>query len=410
MMPAMLFVLLLYTVYTALAASSVSSSGTIEWINATSDVLSTLYTTYDHCVITASLRSHSSVFGKHANETLPSPCTLSDNEVEKQCSTFANFQNTAFNVHIPESMTHVVPHLMTSYPHLRHISHLLLHLNQSNRALVLIGDSITRNSIEALLCILQMENYPSPVTITPPLDKILYNTIHYTISLPFATIHLLYNSIWHSFQPGKGGTTTTFYGELQRFIFNKQYPDMGALVVFNIGMHERGQNMMTKNLIEMFTFARETLIPTPNRNVSFLYREASVQHYPDSPAGLFNRNKAKQWHTGEVPSPICAAWRQPNDLTAAGQNWRHRAEQSAIEQSQWEGARRIIIIPFRDLSAHFWDLHAASPFFKGSFLHLLRSGQRRRRKHSATDEDCTHFNPKAASLLYRLLWHQILVH
>lgn len=378
------------------------------WMDSSdSNFMSKLYTTYDNCII------HSIFDNNNHSGSGKESCPIPTNDADKRCSAFGAYQDLTTKrdqkiMSIPTSMKRTIPNLPVNFPHIMRISDLLIRLNQSNRALVLMGDSITRNSIEALMCILHLELSPSVVKISPPLEKILYNGIHYKISIPSDpqnqtpnsvwTINLVYFSIWHSFQPGRGGTTTSFHGELYRYIFNKKYPGTGALIVFNIGMHERGQHMMTKNLNEMFSFARDVLAPTPERNVTFLYRESSVQHY-DEPAGMYNRNKAKKWHTGDLPTPTCRPW-SVNDTDA--QDWRFRAEQSALKTSHFKFKR---IIKFREFSKYFWDVHAASPFFKTIARRFLS-----RKRHAGGDEDCTHFPPPAAPLLYRLLWHQILMH
>ena len=400
-----LFLVLQVLVFTTKAKDNEN----ISWVNASANILSQIYTKHDHCIITSALHSRGSDFKSDTN-TFETTCSQPDNIIEKRCSTFASYayhQNTLGDNFIPESMTQVLSNLSSRYPYINRITDLLIQLNESNRALVLVGDSITRNSIESLFCILQIENsFSSRVTITPPLEKVLYNAIHYTISFPRATLHLLYFSIWHPFQPGKGGTTTAFHGELQHLLFNKKYPNLGAVVVFNIGIHERGQKRMTKNLIEMFSFMKDILIPTTsNRNVSFLYRESSVQHY-DNPAGTYNINTAKKWHSGELSSPICQPWLLGDADNA--KDWRYHAEQSALKSSEFISQN---IIFFRDLSKKYWDTHGASPYFQGrSRGHTSGSKPRKRHPRSGKSEDCTHFIPTAAPLLYRLLWHQILVH
>lgn len=377
----------------------------VVWVNASWDFLTKLYTNHDTCFMKAALSY------THAQCPIPVKGSL-----EARCSAFSIYSGEATqaygdnNVSFPASMTQVISGITEMYPHITQISDLLMGINQSNRALVLIGDSITRNSIEALMCILQLELSPQFVSISPPLTKVLYNAVHYTITIPKATVHLVYNSIWHPFQSGKGGTTTFIHGELSRYIFNKRYPTMGALVVFNIGIHERGQKMMTKSLNEMFTYARTTLLSDhPERKITFLYRESSVQHYPE-PGGLYNRNKAKKWQTGEVPSPVCSA--QPagytntaprfNDNAHHELDWRYRAEINSYKTSKFDMTN---IIFFRDFSNNFWDVHPASPFFKR--LHYF--SKQTRGNHQGRDEDCTHYPAAVSPLLYRLMWQQVLM-
>ena len=145
----------------------------------------------------------------------------------------------------------------------------------------------------------------------------------------------------------------------------------------------------------MFSFAQETLISIIDRNITFLYRETSVQHF-NEPGGVFNINKAKQWQSGKLARPLCRSNEDPDKA-----DWRYKAEQKALRQFQFNFKN---IIMFRELSKHFWDVHAASPYFRGSYLHV------KQRRHGGRDEDCTHFIPTAAPLLYRVLWHQILSH
>ena len=55
------------------------------------------------------------------------------------------------------------------------------------------------------------------------------------------------------------------------------------------------------------------------------------------------------------------------------------------------------IIPFRDLSRHYYDVHYSSPYFRVV------------KQKAGPDRDCTHFIPLAAPILYRILWYRILV-
>ena len=367
----------------------------MEWINATEAELSQLYTPYDKCVLLSAMKSRAGT----GTLNMSTKCTLSGNNLERRCSTFAHLHNTpALGNQLPQSMTHVLSDMSHNYPYMFRVTDLLKKFNQSNRVLVLIGDSVTRNSIESLMCILQKESDPLTVSIVPRLEKILYNAVHYTISLLEFEINIIYHSIWHPYQRGIGGTTTAFKGDFHRLFYRKYKSDsVGALLVFNIGMHERGFRSMTKNLVEMFNFITDEIIPSTSRNLTFLFRESSIQHY-NSKAGVFNHNTAKKWRSGELPSPICKPWTVSDE---DDMDWRYKSEQMALPKSK---KGMCDVVSFREMSKHFWDVHGASPFFKASYRYSTRKG------HVGIMEDCTHYQSNASPLLYRYLWHQILLH
>lgn len=248
---------------------------------------------------------------------------------------------------------------------------------------MLIGDSITRNSIDALECILSIEQSRSGrsgaqsgemISISPPVEKILYGGTKYTLTLSLptptltptdktnpnkapqtVTVHVLYFAVWTPYANGAGNM---YLKEAKRLLKHHD-PTTGIVFVFNIGMHEKYEPTQTKHVTDMIRFAQKEIIPMRQRQNLFLYRESSAQHY-NSTAGYFNFKQSAAWKSKTLPLPTCV----PYSLVANDANdWRYNGEQQAIKQTQFPPSD---IIFFRQYSRHYFDMHSSSPFFKSA--------------------------------------------
>jgi hypothetical protein len=354
-----------------------------DWVNASQMFLQQIYTAHDYCVLTN-----------------PDPMTnckrkASSNAVENECSSLTK-KDRIRQLSFPQSMYHIPKEFAdneeSSLP-LTKLTDMFISLNRTNRVLMLIGDSITRNSIESLECLLSIEQRTSDkITISPPVFKVLWGATKYTISLSnsktlhqIVTVNVLYFAVWTQYGNGAGDM---YLNEALRLLKHHD-PTTGIVFVFNIGMHEKHEPTQTKHVTDMIQFAKKKILPMTNRNNLFLYREASAQHY-NSTAGYFNFRHSLAWKTKKKPLPTCVPYSEVENDT---NDWRYKGEQGAFKSTHFDNKN---VIPFRKISRHYFDVHSSSPFFKST-------------KHKAgPDRDCTHFNPLAAPVLYRILWYQIL--
>jgi len=76
---------------------------------------------------------------------------------------------------------------------------LVRNLNVTNRRLVVVGDSISRQMLQAMTCELIRED--PTATVTPPVAKVRYDTVDYTMHVPSLGIeaHILLMSVWKPF-------------------------------------------------------------------------------------------------------------------------------------------------------------------------------------------------------------------
>ena len=348
------------------------------WVNATYSYLQRVYTKHDYCVMTSAD---------------PLSCTVEyNNEVEEKCSSLMNQNRVKHRSHMfPQSMYHIPQEFNNEngLSDLTSLTDMLIKLNQSNRVIMLIGDSISRNSIEALECILSIES-GKMVTISPPVVKVLWGGTRYTITVSSSNnqsvnIQILYFAVWTPYANGAG----KLYMKEARRMLKHQDPTIGIVFVFNIGMHERHEPTQRIHVADMIQFARKKLLQMENRTNMFLYRESSAQHY-NSTAGYFNFKHSAAWKSKKMPLPTCV----PYDMVKNDENdWRYKGEQGAFDLTKFN---RNNVIPFRKISRHYFDMHSSSPFFK-------HNGQKK-----GPDRDCTHYNIHASPILYRLLWYEIL--
>lgn len=274
-----------------------------------------------------------------------------------------------------------------------------------------IGDSITRNSLEALECILNIESGFGSVQTTPPLllnKKLAFGANFYEFHFPHPvskeviTLKLFYLAIWEKFKTNNVGWITS---EVKGHVFSRlhQEIDLQALFVLNIGLHEKSEREYSSKLFQLFQYVKSTLLPmgmNSSRN-NFVFRETSAQHF-DWPAGYYppnlmlkvKNNTATNMQKKKKKSYQCV----PSALTDnSAHDWRHRAEEQAMNRFHFNNyPHQFAFVPFHALTRHYHDLHPYA---------LMGS----RKKHNACHADCTHFEPKAAIILFRMLWHDLLV-
>ena len=196
-----LFLICCWHHLTRFVGSSATNSGSdMTWSKADDFFIEHSFTPFDYCVLSSLNRS------QNGWDHCPAP----QNQAEAMCSILHS------RMHNMASLLPIFPHTLLDIPsefESRSKYHSLLTLSQrfsqfntSNRILVLIGDSITRNTIEALLCILQREHNYHNVSLTPSLYD--YNKIHkkggklYQFSFPnsvtdsMITVNMFYFAIW----------------------------------------------------------------------------------------------------------------------------------------------------------------------------------------------------------------------
>ena len=253
--------------------------------------------------------------------------------------------------------------------------------------------------MESLECILKIENGFDNVIVDPPilLGKVGIGATMILISIK---------------RPGQTVANVTFrilflpiYGHLRHdsliwskanvvekiFSDNKLTKNMQVLYAANIGMHEKIEARYRPDLKLLFHYAESVLLKlgqNPAKN-KFLYRETSAQHFNLS-CGYYNEILMKTWgqeNPGKQYQCVPSAVTQ--NVTA---DWRHHAECAALENQD-----HIHFIPFHNYSRHYYDIH---PF-------AFHSGRQFRGR---IDMDCTHFVQAASPVLFRILWHSILMH
>lgn len=265
-----------------------------------------------------------------------------------------------------------------------------------------IGDSMSRNSLLALDCILNIENGFGNVDIQPPLlmsKKIGWGATNYVFQFPHpvtketVTFRLFYMAVWEAFKSGQVGW---YDKELSSKVFSRA-DDVQLLIAFNIGMHERNKNSYSKNLKDMFSYANSTLLkmgknPTKNK---FIYRETTAQHYNRS-AGYYDlaAMKKAKYGRGVGKRYICVS---SASTDSAKDDWRYQAETHALRDA-FDNTQHVHFVPIYAVSRHYHDMHPTFVFHKKMIA-----------KRKGSEIDCTHFEPAAAVILHRILWHSLLI-
>mmetsp|Transcript_32301 Transcript_32301/g.60196 ORF Transcript_32301/g.60196 Transcript_32301/m.60196 type:complete len:404 (-) Transcript_32301:126-1337(-) len=363
----------------------------LEWTNATLPFLKKVFSQPDYSAFLY-------YAGLVSKKDLVKPAT----PLETLCSTI--YAQAKSGLDIPPSTHHLPVDVASSdaaTQSLTRITDLLLAFNESNRVLVLIGDSISRNSLEALECIINIESgFKGQVETVPPLlqsPKVAFGAIYYEFRFRHSarqnpvTFRLFSMGMW---QRLKESNYDWFVSESKMHVFSHEHhaEDVQALFVFNVGLHEDQENYET-TLRRVFDHAHRNLLSlgqNPFKN-KFLYRETSAQHFNKS-AGYYDKSAVSTW---KAKNPGKKYTCLPSATTDnAKRDWRHRAEEAAFRP--YQNKTQFAFVPFHALTRHYHDMH---PF-------NFRSVKKKR----PLDIDCTHFSPKPGMILYRTLWHDLLVH
>ena len=292
------------------------SSQRLTWGNASKKFIRHVYTSHDYCVLTS-------------KEPITQCKFHPTNKVEQFCSALTKVELLRNQRLLPQSMYQLPkPYLVndTAAEALTKLKDLFIALNRTNQAIMLIGDSITRNSIEALRCILSIET-GHLVEIHPPISKILWGATRYTVTLydtvrkENVTITVIYFTVWGQYINGSGDM---YRKEAKRLLKHDRSVDI--VFVFNIGAHEKYEPTQKKHVIDIIKYARKHLLGLQNRSNLFLYRESSAQHF-NSTAGYYNPKQAKKWKKNQLPLPTCV----PYDTVANDMNdWRYNGEKGGF--------------------------------------------------------------------------------
>jgi len=282
----------------------------------------------------------------------------------------------------------------------------LLYLYQTNRELVLIGDSITRQTMAGLACELWREL--SSIIIEPAIGKLKFADVKYTIKIPISEItnnHHHYNhhhkfldkdivvsddgiqylslpvtlfNIWEPFADQQ----MKWLKVKMNNMFRKKKKNV--VIVFNIGLHESDVLSYQSHLKAAFDWAQSIrLLNDINQNNSFYFRETAIQHFAGSNYGAFKKGMIRHWEANIKRNyPQCDALNESLH-TVNKKFWRSIAEESALKHAnQNKGYSKddklyINRISFRSLTYSLHDIKPSSPL----------SLSRYERKFF----DCTHF-------------------
>ena len=204
------------------------------------------------------------------------------------------------------------------------------------------------------------------------------------------TFRVLYMAIWESIRIDNLNWITETVESA--FFSNTSYPNNAqALYVFNVGLHEKTEADYERNLRNIFQLAKSKLLNF-GKNYSknkFLYRETTAQHF-NLTAGYYDYFKMKKWRQ-------INPWKRykcvPSNIThSSNADWRHRAEINALNQND-----HVLFVPFHNYTRHYHDIHPYTFYFA-------------RKKRKTIDVDCTHFYPLFGIILFRILWHSLLIH
>ena len=350
------------------------------WLTVRPEFLEKVYTPYDACIL-----------NRKGN------CPAPSSDLEKRCSGFYSANPTAREFFattskpFPSSL-YEIPSTYSGehdFVKLIRITELLIALNQSNSIMALWGDSVTRDSILSLICIVGIENNFQGVEVDPPniiADGGYFKFQRILITFRNPTINEIVTSRIFFYQE-KGTLNLSKYDAVALQLLtamSRQIPNSNFLFVLNCGLHLGNYSAMSRRLESLFLFARKKLMrlgKTPWLN-QLKYRETSTQHY-DNNLGYFTENILSQDH-----DVICTP-SQP--IVEYSVDYRHLAEKNVLTKMNIVDAD---VIRFRELSKHYHDIHPASHFFRMS-------------RDFGRNKDCTHF-PYYYNMIYRLLWHRIL--
>mmetsp|Transcript_1680 Transcript_1680/g.3126 ORF Transcript_1680/g.3126 Transcript_1680/m.3126 type:complete len:387 (+) Transcript_1680:210-1370(+) len=349
-----------------------------------SNDINQLYTKYDACIL------------KHQGECIPPTLDL-----EAQCSGFLPrdkvLRDMYANVDSPMSFPKSLYEIPTEYTSrqnfskITRFSQLLTALNESNMMIALWGDSVMRDSVLSLVCIVAIENNFQDVSVFPP--DFLSQGGDFTFHRP--------NIIFTSSQTGKELSIPIFMYQQkssQNFMRKdayavsmltaeaRKFPNSSFVFVLNAGLHFTRRRDLADRLEKMLLLAKNRLMllgksPINNR---LLYRETSTQHYNLS-SGYYSSVTVTDENT------ICVPTSNVQNKTT---DFRHFAEKTVLQKLKLNAR----VVKFRDLSSHYADVHPASAFFKTAVS---------RSRNSSGGHDCTHF-PYQYNIIYRILWHRIL--
>lgn len=349
------------------------------------DTLTKLYSLYDACIL------------QHQGDC-PSPAA----GLEEQCSGFYSRDEslreifTNKSTSFPQSLYQIPSSHDAQYlPKLSRITDLLIALNESNMMLAMWGDSVMRDSVMSLICIVGIENKFQGVTVNPP-DIISrggssmflrpqISFVHPTTATEVSVTVFMYQE-----KGTKDFQRKNAYAEMLLAAEAKRVPNMSFLFVLNTGLHVSGYDSLAKRIETLLVFAQRRLMQLGKnctRNV-MLFRETSTQHY-DHQAGYFTADLDRA--ASEV---MCVSSPSRSLLGDASADYRHRAEEDMFSKLKIKESQ---VVRFRELSMHFGDIHPASPFYKAVA----------KRRNDTGSKDCTHF-PFVHTIIYRVLWHRIL--
>jgi hypothetical protein len=306
----------------------------------------------------------------------------------------------------------------------KNLVNFLLHLNDTNKKLVLFGDSITRQSLQALFCLLLQQNHR--IRITPPLhslDKTTQN-YHFRITIPLSSqsssaqsspysssssslMNQNISSLQNTSRPRH--ITVSFINfpheitspsQLQEILFNPisqlSATCDGLILITNWGLHSTKQNYF-KLLLTLFEWAESAaFLSHPSQQNVFFYRETSSQHFPNSPYGLYGERNGQQTTCQDIDSRRNN--REEGD-PATGRSWMSVVEDELLKQFQSQSLlegreKRIERLSFRDISSRYADLHHSS------------KGNMKRFQFPVGYSDCTHYCG-VPPLLWYALWTQL---
>jgi hypothetical protein len=298
----------------------------------------------------------------------------------------------------------------------KNLVNFLIYLNQTKKKLVFFGDSITRQSLQGLFCLILQQNHK--IRITPPLyslDKETQN-YHFRITIPYPflsdpsslNIHppLPLPPLAHDYQNRHPIHITLHFinfpheitppSQLQEILFDPithlSSTSHGLILITNWGLHSP-KLTYSKILSTLFEWAMSSsFLSHPLHDNFFFYRETSTQHFPNSPYGLYQGRNGEQT-TCEAIDPKRNTQQEGDPLT--GRNWMSVIEDELLKQYQGNGkGKKIERLSFRVISDSYSDLHHSS------------KENLKRFQFSEGYSDCTHYCG-VPPLLWYALWTQL---
>jgi hypothetical protein len=317
------------------------------WVPMQSSFLEKVYTSYDACI----LRQQGN-------------CLPPSNELEKKCSGFYPKDVEARNnylsdtsISFPRSLYEIPASYSEehNFSQLIRITDLLVSLNASNTTLALWGDSVTRDSILSLICIVGIENM-FDVILDPPnimtsggdfiFQKLNIIFLHPTTKQSITTRVFFYQ---------EKGTRNKDLSALKLLTaISKDAPNSHFLFVLNCGLHFDGYSHMAKRLESLLSFAKQHLLPLGNMSSTnkILYRETSTQHFNHS-SGYYDATISPSTIKDDTnySSFMCVPSQRTSNYSY---DYRHHAERDVLLQMK---VKDTDIIHFRDLSTVISTLH-----------------------------------------------------